>query len=106
MQHYAWTTDGAEFQVNGQGPWGIVYVNPKTIRANRCDGGAMTSGRRNAAATDCGSQNRIAPIEMICRCEITSAKQRDGRVALTSLRAERSNSVVRVGLDCFACGSQ
>ena len=29
MQHYAWTTNGAEFQVNSQGPWGIVYVNPE-----------------------------------------------------------------------------
>jgi quercetin dioxygenase-like cupin family protein len=29
MQHYAWSTGGTEFQVNGQGPWGIVYVNPE-----------------------------------------------------------------------------
>jgi hypothetical protein len=29
MQHYAWTRNGAEFQVNSQGPWGIVYVNPE-----------------------------------------------------------------------------
>jgi hypothetical protein len=28
MQHYAWSAGGAEFQVNGIGPWGITYVNP------------------------------------------------------------------------------
>ena len=28
MHHYAWTTKGCVFQVNGTGPWGITYVNP------------------------------------------------------------------------------
>jgi len=28
MNHYAWTTSGAEIQVQAQGPFQVIYVNP------------------------------------------------------------------------------
>ncbi len=33
--HYAWTNEETVIQLNGIGPWGLVYVNPEDDPANK-----------------------------------------------------------------------